>query len=100
MPRENGQIRHSNAARTAWIAGSHPHRASALHPVQETAIIPVCSGLIRGIPEQRCIGTVIPKVIAAGRAKTADRAGGKNSLAVCGLLRSSSLASYHAVGLF
>src|SRR5262249_5015295 len=50
MPRENGQIRHSNAARTAWNAGSHPHRASALHPVQETAIIPVCSGLIRGIP--------------------------------------------------
>src|SRR5215510_4283428 len=40
----------SNAARTAWNAGSHPHRASALHPVQETAIIPVCSGLIRGIP--------------------------------------------------
>jgi len=37
MPRENGQIRHSNAARTAWNAGSHPHRASALHPVQETA---------------------------------------------------------------
>jgi hypothetical protein len=28
MPRENGQIRHSNAARTAWNAGSHPHRAS------------------------------------------------------------------------
>src|SRR5262249_34350279 len=50
MPRENGQIRHSNAARTAWNAGSHPHRASALHPVQETAIIPVCSGLIRGTP--------------------------------------------------
>src|SRR6516162_7872059 len=52
MPRENGQIRHSNAARTAWNAGSHPHRASALHPVQETAITPVCSGLIRGIPVQ------------------------------------------------
>src|SRR5215472_4478398 len=33
----------SNAARTAWNAGSHPHRASTLHPVQETAIIPVCS---------------------------------------------------------
>ena len=44
MPRENGQIRHSNAARTAWNAGSHPHRASALHPVQETAIIAVSSG--------------------------------------------------------
>src|SRR5215510_539938 len=40
----------SNAAPTAWNAGSHPHRASALHPVQETAIIPVCSGLIRGTP--------------------------------------------------
>ena len=52
MPRENGQIRHSNAARTAWNAGSHPHRASALHPVQETAITPVCSGLIRGIPDK------------------------------------------------
>src|SRR5215469_2325959 len=50
MPRQNGQIRHSNAARTAWNAASHPHRASALHPVQETAITPVCSGLIRGIP--------------------------------------------------
>jgi hypothetical protein len=35
MPRENDQIRHSNAAQTAWNAGSHPHRASALHQVQE-----------------------------------------------------------------
>ena len=50
MPRENGQIRHSNAARTAWNAGSHPHRASALHRVQETAIIPVCFGAHPGNP--------------------------------------------------
>jgi hypothetical protein len=28
MLRGNGQIGHSNAARTAWNAGSHPHRAS------------------------------------------------------------------------
>jgi hypothetical protein len=50
MPGEIGQIRHSNAARPAWNARSHPHRASGLHPVQEMAIIPDCSGLIRGIP--------------------------------------------------
>src|SRR5262245_33390872 len=59
MPRENGQIRHSNAARTAWNAESHPHRASALHPVQETAIIPVCPGLIRGIPVESSSMTLI-----------------------------------------